>query len=296
MTDLQLGDLLRHAPDDLDPATADRILGAALVSGTRRRRGRRLALAGATLSSAAVLAVAVSASGLVGGASEPQSTGAADSPEPGPVPQQELSASPVPGEPAASGPVIPTDRAIAPQPTLLDVTIDLLDGAGELSDVSSIPFPTSDPSLPRAPRDGRRVDFLLDGGAASVTLQRWDGIAAVGSTLAVHGDPANGPAEEKVATTAAEACAGAYLTYPPIECRETPAGWYSVARPSQGDAMPDTFQELMVALYTSDGYVVRVGSFNSPGEKVGPVVDEQPVLTEAESLALASSPRWFVAR
>ena len=126
-----------------------------------------------------------------------------------------------------------------------------------------------------------------------MTLQRWDGIAAVGTTLAV--DP-TGPAHEKIATTAAEACAGAYLTYPAIECRESPAGWYSVARPSQGDAMPDEFQELALALYTPDGYAVRVTSYNTPGEKVGPAVAEQPVLTEAESLALASSQRWFVPR
>ncbi|MQW75474.1 hypothetical protein GHK92_06285 [Nocardioides sp. dk4132] len=292
MTDLQLGDLLRQAPDDLDPATADRILEAALVSGTRRRRGRRLAMAGAALSSAAVVALAVSASGLVGTDPGPRGPAVAGAPEPPPATTEPPDA-PGPGEADTEGPVVPTDRAIADQPTLLAVTTDLLAGAGELSGLSVAAHETSNPSRLGAPLEGRRVDFSLDGGGASVTLQRWDGIAAVGSTLAV--DP-TGPAREKIATTAAEACAGAYLTSPAIECRESPAGWYSMARPSQGDAMPDTFQELMVTLYTPDGYVVRIDSYNTPGEKVGPVVAEQPVLTEAESLALASSQRWFVPR
>ncbi|WP_166392329.1 hypothetical protein [Nocardioides ochotonae] len=293
MTDQTLADLLRHAPDDLDPTTADRILGAAMTSGTRRRRGRHLAIAGAALSSAAVLALAVSASGVVGG-SDPSSPAVAGAPDPSPAVTSEPAATPDPGDADTRGPVIATDRAIADDAALRAGLTDLLAGAGELSGLSVAAHETSDPSTIGAPLEGRRVGFLLDGGAASVVVQRWDGIAAVGSTLAL-GDP-KGPAGEKVATTAAEACAGAYQTYPAIECREAPAGWYSVARPSQGDALPDSFQELTVALYTPDGYVVRVDSFNTPGEKVGPVVAEQPVLTEAESLALASSQRWFVAR
>ncbi|NPC98404.1 hypothetical protein [Nocardioides sp. zg-DK7169] len=313
MTDQTLADLLRHAPDDLDPTTADRILGAAMTSGTRRRRGRHLAIAGAALSSAAVLALAVSASGVVGG-SDPRSPAVAGAPDPSPAVTSEPAAAPDPGDADTRGPVIATDRAIADDAALRAGLTDLLAGAGELSGLSVAAHETSDPSTIGAPPEGRRVGFLLDGGAASVVVQRWDGIAAVGSTLAL-GDPSGErrdriaaagrtPAQgdtsiapgEMVATTAAEACAGAYQTYPAIECREAPAGWYSVARPSQGDAMPDSYRELLVSLYTPDGYVVRVDSFNTPGEKVGPVVAEQPVLTEAESLALASSDLWFVTR
>ena len=142
MTDQTLADLLRHAPDDLDPATADRILGAAMVSGTRRRRGRQLAVTGAALSTAAVVALAVSASGLVGTDGEPQGPAVAGSPD---LPAATTSppAPPVPGEDGTRGPVIPTDRAIADDAALRTVATELLAGAGELSGLAVGADPTA---------------------------------------------------------------------------------------------------------------------------------------------------------
>lgn len=304
MTDPQLGDLLRQAPDDLDPASAERILGAALSDGVRRRRGRRLAVAGAGLSAAAVAAVAVTAQAVGGGPGAATQDPAVATEPPSPSPTMVAttyprgSATEVPG-----GPEIETDRAIAGDAALLDAVRSLL-SEGELADLevsrtqSRISGHIADHT-----RDGRRLSFSFDGAGVEVTIQRWDGYAAVGVAdleALVARDPEmvelieeGHEPELRAATTAREACAGAYSVTPPLECTEDAAGWHRVSRPSQGAAMPDTYQELYVSLFTDDGYVVIVDSYNTPAEKGGPPVADEPVLSVAESLAMARSDRWF---
>lgn len=306
MTDTQLGNLLRQVPDELDPAAADRILHGALEDGARRRRGRRLAVAGAGLSTAAVVAAvaAVSALGVDGSGtstddpatttttttspSSPSPTGA-----PSPTVYPEGSRTQVPG-----GPVIETDRAVAEDPVLLAAARDLLP-AGVASGLDVSHTWSSDPShMADESRDGRAVSLSLDGASVTVTIQRWDGYAAVGvgnlEEMRDHPEDGFHP-EQKAATTAREACAGSYQVMPPIDCTEDAGGWHRVDRPSQGAATPDTYKELFVQLYTDDGYVVTVDSYNTPAEKAGPPVADEPVLTVAESLSLARSDRWFVA-
>jgi hypothetical protein len=293
MTDPQLGDLLRRVPDDLDPAAADRILATALVDGSRRRRTRRLGVAGAGLSAASVVTVAVAATALGGsGATTKRPADVATDPAT-PLPSvvattyPEGSGTEVPG-----GPVIETDRVLSDDAALLDAVRDLLP-AGEVGDLEI----TRTASLTRGhladrTRDGRQLSLSFDGAGVSVTLQRWDRYAAVGLEDPRSGDFSD--LDQMVATTAREACEGAYSVYPPMRCTEDAGGWHRVSRPSQGAAMPDSYQELYVTLFTDDGFVVTVDSYNTPAEKGGPPVADEPVLTVAESLAMVRSDRWFV--
>jgi hypothetical protein len=184
------------------------------------------------------------------------------------------------------GPVIGTDREIVGNAALRTVTLDLLP-PGVVAGLDVQPVASSDPSHSAdTTRNGRGIAFRFDGGGVSIVIQRWDGSAAVG--VAGVDD-----LSQKAATTAREACAGSYQTFPAIECQQAREGWYEVAHPSQGDAVPDSYQETLVQLYMPDGYVVRVDAYNSPGEKAGPAATAAPVLTEAQALALARSPRWF---
>lgn len=300
MTDPQLGDLMRRVPDELASDAADRILGAALADGVRRRRSRRLAVAGAGLSAAAVAAIAVAGlSGADTAADEP--TVVASSPT-SPLPTVVATAYPrgskdvVPG-----GPVIDTDRAIADDDALAAAVRDLLP-EGEIDNVQ-VAHVESRISGHRADktRDGRQVSLAYDGASVAVTVQRWDGYAAVG--VAGIEDAANlrdalsreDQLEQQVATTAREACAGAYTVSPPMRCTEDDGGWHRVARPSQGASAPDTYQELYVTFFTDDGWVITVDSYNTPAEKSGPPVADDPVLSVEESLAMVRSDRWFVA-
>ncbi|MEV7428891.1 hypothetical protein AB0N29_04670 [Nocardioides sp. NPDC092400] len=300
MPETELTDLLRREADEhpLDRGSSERILRDALAAGARRRRGRRLAV-GACAAAAATVVVG---SGLALGdrdggttARDPAAstgTGPVETVGPGPADPEptyaEGSATEVPG-----GPVVATDRRIADERVLAAVARDLLPPDGVVADLRVEQTATSIVSH-RADRtrEGRLVSFTLDGAGASVTLQRWDGYAAVG--VASLPGPGEEEPERKAATTAREACAGAYRSFPPIECTPTDGGWYSQMRPSQGAAMPDTYQELLVALYTDDGYVVVVDSYNTSAEKSGELVADQPVLDPQQSLAIAGSPRWFV--
>ena len=302
MTSTKLTDLMRQQAEELDPASSQRILNDALRGGARRRLRRHLVV-GAT--AATVLAAIATGTGLAmsGGPSRTDnerpdvsatSPSAATAYDPG-------SETEVP-----DGPVIKTDRKIVGDAVLLAVTRGLLPANGVVTDLdvahieSSAPTHTADNT-----RNGRRASFKLDGAGASVTIQRWDGYAAVGVDLdylkQIAGPDGelerfDGSPPQKVATTAREACAGSYQVSPAIECHESAEGWYSVGRPSQGAATPNTYQELSVQLYTDDGYVLRVNAYNSSGEKAGPLVAESPVLTVDESLTMARSPLWFVAK
>ncbi|QIG42179.1 hypothetical protein G5V58_04845 [Nocardioides anomalus] len=298
MTDTELGRLLRGLPDELGPAAADRLLSEAMADGARRRRGRRLLVAAGTAgSAAAVVAVAVAVTGLTAprAAVDPApavATSAPAVPVPTATPTHyaEGSATEVPG-----GPVIATDRSVVDDASLRAALLDLLP-ADRVADLEVAHTWSSDPThMADTTRNGRALTFSFAGGGASVTIQRWDGYAAVG--IASPGDglasSLDGDLEQRVALTAREACQGAYRAFPPLDCTQDPGGWRSVSHPSQGADAPASHQELYVRLFTDDGYVITVDSYNTPGEKAGDVVADEPVLSLDASLALARSEAWF---
>lgn len=300
MTDPGLNDLLQRAADPLDPSSADRILAGSLRGGDRRRRRRHLA-ATATAGGVAVAVTGIALAATGGGttrgedpsivATQPGSpTGTATSPADGATSYAPGSETVVP-----EGPEIPTDRGIVGDERLAAVVQDLLGADGEITDVEVEHVSTTLVGhMADATRRGRQVSFLLDGMSTTITIQRWDGYAAVG----IAHPTATTEAElgQRVATTAAEACGGAYRSFPVIECTAVDGGAYEAGWPSQGDAMPDTHKELALGLYTDDGWFVHVDSYNTPGEKVGgSPLQELPPLDVDRSLAIAQSPRWFTA-
>lgn len=299
MTEPGLTDLLHRAADPLDPAGAERILTGSLRGGDRRRRRRHLAATAAAGGLAmAVAGVAVTAAG--GGDTTRGEDPAIVATQPG------SPAATAPGEGTTSyapgsetevpeGPEIPTDRGIVGDDRLAAVVRDLLADDGAVTDVEVAHVSTAlvghlaDPT-----RRGRQVSLLLDGMGTTITLQRWDGYAAVGIA-----DPTAGTEEgmgQRAATTAMEACRGAYRVFPPVACEAVAGGAWQAGWPSQGAAMPDSHKELSVALYTDDGWFVHVDSYNTSGEKAGGgPLRELPPLDVDRSLAIAQSPRWFTA-
>lgn len=298
MTDSGLTDLLQRATDPLDSASAERILAGSLREGERRRRRRHVAVtATAGLSAAAVTALGVVVAG--GGdtvrgedpvATRPGSpTAGTTEPADGPTTYSPGSETEVPG-----GPEIPTDRGIVADERLVAVVQDLLAADGQVTDVEVEHVSTAVVGhLADATRRGRQVSLLLDGMNATITLQRWDGYAAVG--IANPGATTEAGLGQRVATTAAEACAGAYRSFPAVACTAVAGGAYEAGWPSQGAAMPDTYKELALGLYTDDGWVVHVSSYNTAGEKAGGVLQELPPMDVARALEIAQSPRWFTA-
>jgi hypothetical protein len=302
MTNTELTDLMRRASDDLDPASSQRILDEALRNGARRRRGRHIAVAASAASVLAVVAGGLGIAPSVGlGHTEDTRAEVLASPLTAPTTYPPGSRTEVPG-----GPVIETDRKIVDDAALRAVAGDLLPPDGNVTHLVVRHVESSDPThLADKTRNGRAISFTLDGASAGVVIQRWDGYAAVGVQEPLSVEEGRMPAgndetagddpKQKAAITASEACAGSYKTFPAIECQASPEGWYSTSRPSQGASSPAVYQQLLVQLYTHDGYVVQVNSYNTPREKSGPVVEDAPVLTVDESLAMARSPRWFVA-
>jgi len=299
VTDTELTELITRTCAGIDPPAADvqsRILGDALADGRRQRRRRRRLVATGWSTAAVVLAVAgvsgvaglLDGSGPGGGGPEiaVEPTTRAASPTPTAVPSY------APG----TGPTVATGRRVVADGVLADVTRDLVpdDIALTALEVERVPSLVIGHESDHT-RNGRRISFLLDGAGTSITVVRWDSYAAVGvAGLGEELTPGDEePLEQRVATTAREACAGAYRVYPPTRCTEVAGGWYSVGRPSQGAAMPDTHQELLVTYFTDDGYAVIVDSYNTPGEKSGGVVAPEPLLDPAQARAIATSPRWF---
>ncbi|AIY16332.1 hypothetical protein GUY44_21255 [Pimelobacter simplex] len=297
MTDTELTELITRTCAGIDPASAvqDRILGDALADGRRQRRRRRRLAATGWSTAAVVLTVAgvTAAAGLLAG-SGPGEGGREVAVEPttraaSPTPTAAPSYAP------GTGPTVATSRRVVADGVLAGVTRDLVPDDIALTglEVEHVPSLVTGHESDHT-RNGRRISFLLDGAGTSITVARWDSYAAVG--VAGLGDgltPGEEPREQRVATTAREACAGAYSVYPPTRCTEVAGGWYSAGRPSQGAAMPDTHQELLVTYFTDDGYAVIVDSYNTPAEKSGGVVAPEPLLDEAQALAIATSPRWF---
>lgn len=300
MTDPGLTDLLQTATSPWDPSSADRILTESIRAGARRRRRRHLAVtvgAGATAAVVAGVGVALAGGGDTVRGEDPVATrpgsGADTSAarQDAPTRYSPGSETEVPG-----GPEIPTERDLVGDARLVAAVQDLLAADGDVTDVEVEHVSTAIVGhLADRTRDGRRVDFLLDGMSTSITLQRWDGYAAVG--IADPTAPGATELGQRVATTAMEACAGSYRVFPPIDCRPVDGGASSAGWPSQGAAMPASYKELLVALYTDDGWVIQVDSYNTPGEKSadGPL-QELPPLDAARQLAIAQSPRWFTAR
>lgn len=299
MTAPELTETMRRATADLAPESSERILERALVAGSRQRLRHRAAVG---LSAAAVLGVVATTVVL---ANSPRDTGpgtpvaaASKSAQPSGSPTYAPgSATEVPG-----GPVIPTNRTIIDDASLKQVARELVgnDSLTGLS-VQHIAGSGSSQHLADTTTDGRVLSFQLDGAAAWIGIGRWDGYHAVGfpddfqvssNSLA---DIRRRPTGQKVAYTAQEACGGAYRTYPAIACTESPEGWYSVTRPNAGTQVAGA-KELWVDLYTEDGWVIRVHSLNTPGEKQGPKISDETAVSQADSLDIARSARWFTAR
>ncbi|XBB67406.1 hypothetical protein ABFU82_25410 [Nocardioides sp. WV_118_6] len=274
MTDTELTDLITRTCAGIDPPGADvqaRILGDALSDGRRRRSRHRRRVATAWTSAALVVAV-TGAAGLVGVL---DGSGPGEGDRDVAVEPTTHTASPTPSPTAATtyapgtGPVIATERRLVPDAALADVTAGLVPPGVALTGLevehvgSRVITLMNDTS-----RDGRRVSFLLDGASASVTLQRWDGYAAVA-----------GPArKQRVTTTAREACQGAYRISPAPRCTQVDGGWLLI-EPGRGDDQ----QELWVSYYTDDGFLVGV-------------VAPEPRLDRTQARALVTSPRWFTTR
>lgn len=300
MTDPDLTDLLQRAADPFDPSSTERILADGLRGGTRRRRHRHLAVTvgvGASAAAVAGLGVVLAGGGdtvrgedpLATQPGSPAASATATGPSDGVTSYGPGSATEVP-----EGPEIPTDRGIVGDDRLAAVVQDLLGTEGTVTDIEVEHVSTAVVGhMADATRRGRRVSFLLDGMGTTITIQRWDGYAAVGvaDPLATSEDGLG----QRVATTAAEACGGAYRSFPAIECTAVDGGAYEAGWPSQGAGMPDTHKELAVALYTDDGWFVHVDSYNTPGEKAGAPLQALPPLVEARSLEIAQSARWFTA-
>ncbi|MGN0062930.1 MAG: hypothetical protein ACI379_01710 [Nocardioides sp.] len=278
----------------LTPAAADRILDHALVGGARRRRRRHLVTATCSLAAAAVVATGAAVATLPTAPQERDDVATAPAAAPEPTAYDLGSATEVP-----EGPVVETSRAVAGD-AALDATLRALLPAGTVEGLEVHHVESSDPShMADKTRDGRRLDLTLDGRAVSVTIQRWDGYAAVGIDAegldAEDFQSGDLDPQQRAATTAREACGGSYQVFPAIECEQGDGGWYSVARPSQGAASPADAKELLVEFYSEDGYVVRVDSYNSAGEKLGQPLSSATPLDVQQSLALATSARWFTA-
>lgn len=299
MTDPTLTDLLHHAADPLDPLAAERILAGSVHGGDRRRRRRHLVVTAAAGGVAAAVTVGgLSAAG--GGdnvrgedprivATQPDPTTATE-PADGATSYAPGSETELPG-----GPQIPTDRRLVGDDRLAGVVQGLLARDGAVTDLrvehvsTAVVGHSADPT-----REGRRVDLLLDGMGTSITLQRWDGYAAVG--IANPTARTESEVGQRVATTAVEACGGAYRVFPAVECSLVEGGAYHAGWPAQGAAMPDTHKELLVTLYTDDGWAIQVDSYNTAEEKAGGgPVRELPPLDEARSLEIAQSAAWFTA-
>lgn len=298
MTDPGLTDLLQRATDPFDPSSAERILADSLHEGVRRRRRRHLAVTatvGATAAAVAGLGVV-----LVGGgdtvrgedpvATRPGSPAATSTaPQDGPTSYAPGSETEVPG-----GPEVPTDRDVVGDARLVAAVQELLASSGAVTgtDVEHVSTAVTG-HMADTTREGRRVDFLLDGMGTSITIQRWDGYSAVG--IADPTATSEADLGQRVATTAMEACAGAYRVFPPVACTPVDGGAYEAGWPSQGAAVPDTHKELLVTLFTDDGWAIQVDSYNTPGEKAGGPLQELPPLDAARALEIAQSARWFTA-
>lgn len=288
----ELTDTMRRATDDLAPGSSDRILARALVGGQRRRVRHQLTVGA---SSAAVLGVVATTVLLATGGSNEAHRDAPPvasavpkvaAPSSTPTTYAPGSRTEVPG-----GPVIPTDRTIVDDASLQQVTRDLV-SHGQLTGltVHHVTGSGVDAHLADTSTDGRAMSFRVDGAGAWIAVGRWDGYHAVGIEDVRHDHPG-----QKAATTAREACGGSYQSFPATRCTKAPEGWYVVAHPSAGGAVAGA-TELEVDLYTDDGYVVHVHSLNTAGEKQGPRVGTGTAIDEADSLAIARSPRWFTQR
>lgn len=290
MTHPDLTDAMRQATQTLAPEDPDHLISTAIRRGAQRRSRRRL-LTG--IGTAAVVGAAATGVLQLG----PQ----ADGPAPAADPQHAQTPTPPASPPASAaptatpsyasgslsevpgGPQIPTQRGLASDRALARATSELLAGEPAQLTVSAVQGSGNGGHEADTSTDGRRVDFKLDGMAASVAVGRWDGYHAVGASL---------DGEQLVATDGKSACERAFQLHPALQCVQTTEGWYSVGLPAAGPAQPDA-KELWVSLYTDDGWVVHVQSMNTVAEKQGSAVRAQPALSQAESLKLARSARWF---
>lgn len=299
MTTPELTDTMRRATADLYPDSAEALVRRAVVAGERRRLRNRLAVG---VPSAAVLGLVATTVVLT--------THGSDAPgrEASVVPATRPAAAPTTYAPGSrtevpGGPVIPTDRRIVGDAALRQVARDLV-ATGTLTGLSVAHVTGSGVGshLADTSTDGRALSFQVDGAGAWIAVGRWDGYHAVGfddsDLQVVEGgldDALAGASDQKVATTAREACGGAYRVSPAIDCTRTAEGWYSVSRPNAGGEVAGA-KELWVELYTPDGWVVRVHTLNTAGEKQGPRVGDGTAISEADSLAIARSPLWFTER
>lgn len=291
MTHPDLQDLMRRASDDLAAPETERLVAHAVRAGTRRRTRRR---ALEVLSVTAVVGLVAGGALLLTGGDNPQTlapttsaTRSATDPVTSPDPQDLVDKALATYDPGSAtrvpeGPSIDTTRRLASDTALEQTLRRLLDGRAQNLTLTHVLGSGVGGHLAETSTDGRSLSFAVDGAAAQVMLGRWDGYAAVG--VDERGDP--------MAVVHPKSACEAPHQGTPQECVESPAGWYTVGHPNAGGEPGG--QELWVDLYTADGWVVRVHSLNTAGEKVGGPVTEGTALDEAESLALASSPNWFV--
>lgn len=281
MTGSDLQQTMRTATDDLHPAAPEELLSRALVAGDRRRTRRRVGVGVASVAALGLAATGIMAfAGLPG--SRSAQVGVAGQTTAQPTVSDTHTA---PLDPIAEGPSVPTQRRLVGDDALKAAVRDLLAPASaqELS-VEHVVGSGVGGHMDDTTTDGRLIGFKVNGAAASIGVGRWDGYHAVGTTQTE-------PAEPLVATTAEQACSGAFQQAPANVCTSTPDGWYTVGHPSAGGAAGS--KELWVDLFTEDGFVIRVHTLNTAAEKQGDPVQDDTALTEAQSLELARSGAWF---
>lgn len=300
MTMPDLTETMHRATEDLGPGSAEQLLAGAMAAGERRRRARSWTVGVAAAAVVGIVGAAATTAALTGsgGSATGRDVPVAASPKaPAAAPSSPTAYSPGGRTEVPGGPAIPTQRTIVDDQTLAQVTRDLVaHGALTGLRLTHVTGSGVGEHLADKTTDGRAMSFKVDGAGAWIVVGRWDGYHAVGfddlGAAEGHGIEASG---QKVALSAREACGGSYQVFPVIQCTQTSEGWYSMGRPNAGDAVAGA-KELWVDHYTEDGWVVRVHTLNTAGEKQGPRIGAGTAINEADSLAIATSSRWFTAK
>ncbi|WP_457207380.1 hypothetical protein [Nocardioides sp. P5_C9_2] len=251
--------LLRQAADHLAIPDVDRLVAGGVTRGRTRRRRARI---GTAVASVAVLGVVGVVSAVV-----PRLGADVDSAR-DPRPVQPATSGPTAGSPDVAPPAdvlrpLVGDAAMAAalqaatgaQQVRQEIVAD--DGSGDLT---------------------RRFYLTLDGAEVSFRIRWYNSPVAV----ADGGRPLSPD----------------FLCEPgpDVDCTTLVDGSRLLrqeAYASGGDGVPNAVQERTASLATWDGWQVDVIATNTPAEKSGEVVADEPVLTLEEVTALATSPEWY---
>lgn len=250
--------LLRRSAADLPLPDVERLVADGVARGRTRRRRARV---GTAVASVAVI-------GVVGAAATvaPRLGGEVDSAR-DPRPVRPAASVPTAGAPDVAPPADVLRPLVGPDAMLL--TLKTLSGASRLDWAS----------IDRGSADRQRLYHVIVDGAQVSFRFRW------------YNNPL-------VVEDGGRPLSPDFLCEPgpDVDCTTLPDGSRLLrqeAYPSGGAGVPDAVQERTVTLATWDGWQVDVIATNTPAEKSGEVVADEPVLTLAELTALATSGDWY---